>query len=104
MAALGNFAAVSSVAAVGPVKLDVITFTGATYATGGTTGLKAGVRGLSKDNRQPKVVIGLDCGDAVLAYDEATDKLKVTVMSTGLEVANTTDLTGNTYKVLVISA
>lgn len=110
MAALANFAKVSGAAvdAVGPVKFDVITFTGATYATvaptTGNTGLKAGLQGLTKDGRAPIAVIQVgSAGDYALSYTPADDKLKVVVASTGVEVANATDLSSKTFTVLCIS-
>lgn len=106
MAALANFAKVTgaSAAAVGPVKFDTIQFTGATYATGGTTGLKAGLDGLFGDGRSPIQVLQVGSGgDYSLIYLPDTDKLKVVVASTGAEVTNAANLTGVTFTVLCIS-
>lgn len=87
-----------------PLFVDRISFLGpSTYATGGSPAFKAAFQAITKDGRVPIAVIGQDCGDNHPEYDEATDKLKLRVMSTGVEVADTTNLSGVTFNVIVIS-
>lgn len=91
-------------AASAPVFVDRISFAGdAAYPTGGTAGFKALLNAVTKDSRTPLAVIGQDCGNNVVSYDETADKLKVRVGSTGAEVANAFDLSGQTFVVIVIS-
>jgi len=116
MAVLANFALVSSgsVNAHGPVKFNVVTFTGATYHKvtsptaddpTGNTGFKAGLQDLTKDARSPIALVPAGGNGAhVLEYDPATDRLKVVVASTGAEVADGVDLSGTTFRVLAVSA
>jgi hypothetical protein len=87
-----------------PLFADRITFPGeASYTTTGPAGFQAGFAALMQSNRTILGVIPLKCGDHKPEYNHATDKLLMRVVSTGAEVAGATDLSGNTYEVLVIS-
>jgi len=91
------------VAALGPVYFDLVSFHGDTsYPTGGTPGFQALVRSTLGDNRSVVAVVPQDCGGYTPAYDAVNDKLKVWAAN-NTEVANTTDLSGVTFFVLVIS-
>lgn len=93
-----------------PTFFDLMSFTGdASYGTGGFAGFGAAVKAFFKDSRQVLAVIAQDCGGYVVAYVPSTDKLKVFEQSgaddTPLdEVDATTNLSGVTFNVLVISA
>lgn len=104
--ALATFAKVSSASgvAVGPLKVDCITFVGGTYATGGVTGLRAGLRGLFGDSRTPFAVVQSgSAGDYAIHYLPATDKLKVLVASTGAEAADNANLGAVTFTAICFS-
>ena len=115
MAVMANFALVSGgqANAHGPVKFDVITFTGPTYnyvetptaqAPTGNTGLKAGLQGLTLDGRAPIAVLPAGGNGAhVLQYEPSTDRLKIVVAATGVEVANNVDLSETTFRVMTVS-
>lgn len=97
---------VASGAGKGPVRFDLIHMPGdGAYPTGGTPGFEAYVRevlGL-ETNVDVLGVISGDSGIYVAQYDRANDKLKVRTMATGAEVADTTDLSGTTFNLIVIS-
>jgi hypothetical protein len=107
MAGLANFTLLSGSAAdaVGPLKLNTLTFTGVSlYTTDGDTGFKAGLQAAAEDARAPIAVVELgSAGDYALEYIVSSDKMIVKVRSTGAQVASQTDLDGVTFKVLAIS-
>jgi hypothetical protein len=74
------------------------------YPTGGTAGFQASVRAITGDQREIVVVddVGAIAGFYAV-YDKANDKLKVFVRTTGVEVANATDLSGTTFKLCVLA-
>lgn len=73
------------------------------YPTGGTAAFQDFVRA-AVGGRAVEVidVIAGDCADNVPYYDKANDKLKVRVLSTGAEVANTTNLSGVTFNLTAL--
>jgi hypothetical protein len=82
------------------------------YPTGGTTGLEASIRAaLAASSHAIKGnydLLGIQCVDAnidrVIKYVAATDALLAVTMSTGAQVANATNLAGETYRVLAFFA
>ena len=93
-----------------PLMADLLSFLGdSAYPTGGTTGFKALVQANTLDQRAPIAVIGQQCGGYTPYYDYANDKLLVYYgnfdASDGplIQVPDTTDLSGVTFKVLVLS-
>jgi len=107
--AIGAITVSKRVAAPGPLRADVITFTGDTsYPTGGTANFQALVRdALDVGAIDILAVVPIECGGYVPQYDEVTDKLKVYVSAAAAsalgQVANATSLAATTFKVLVIS-
>lgn len=104
--ALGTLVSVSKSgeAASTPLRCDRISFPGdSSYPTGGTPGFEALVRALLGMSVTIVDVVPGDCGDNKPEYDRANDKLKVRVISTAAEVANTTNLSGVTFNLTVIS-
>lgn len=90
-----------------PVFIDEITFTGDTaYPTGGSAAFEAFIRGATgiKEGRTVDAVIDVT-GNATHypVYDKAANALKMFVRATGVEVANTTNMSATTFRVLVIS-
>jgi hypothetical protein len=91
-----------------PVFADLVSFAGdGSYPTGGTAGFEALVRTLLKDSRDVIAVVMQDCGGYVPVYDRAADKLKVYEEGADAgaadEVTATTNLSGVTFNVLIIS-
>ena len=94
-----------------PTFVDVIHCAGdGAYPTGGTPGFAALFQAKTKDSRSPVAVISQDCGGYVAVYDLANDKLKVYYgdnnnASDGplIEVPNATDLSGVTFRLVVLS-
>jgi hypothetical protein len=90
---------------------DQFSFTGdSSYPTGGTAGFEAAVRLITKDKRTVVAVLPIDCGGYLPQYDRTNDKLKVyqgdndnAADAPFIEVANTTNLSGVTFKVLVLA-
>jgi len=95
----------------GPVRFDLLSFAGdGAYPSGGSTGFQALVRAaLGVGNVEVLAVIAQDCGGYQPIYDKAADKLKVYYgdnnnASDGPLVENATaNLSGTTFKVLVLS-
>lgn len=90
--------------------VDQLSFLGDdAYPTGGTPDFDGFVQALLGDARDVIAVVPGDCGDNLPIYvpdaggGATPGKLLVRVISTGLEVANTTDLSGVTFNVTVIS-
>lgn len=90
------------------VYVDEISLVGvASYTTGGDTGLKAALRVLTADQREPLSVlaVGLN-GGYVTRYDRANEKLihlKSNTASPLQEETAATDLSSTAFKLLVIS-
>lgn len=88
----------------GPTFFQLLTFLGDdAYPTGGTENFQAFVR-TSMANRGNVEVIGVipqDCGLHRPVYDKATDKLKVLLGSTGVEVG-AGDNSAITYNLIVL--
>lgn len=86
------------------VLYDVISFPGdGAYPTGGTAAFEASVRtAVGRGALDIVAVVALDCGIYSPVYDYTNDKLKVRTEALA-EVANTTDLSGTTFRILVIS-
>ena len=74
------------------------------YTTGGTLLFEASVRAAAGIKKAVEIidVISGDCGDHHMEYLKATGALKMRVMSTGAEVAATTDKSGTTVNITVI--
>lgn len=102
--ALGAMTKQESVGAVGPVFYDRISFAGdGAYPTGGTPGFQTAIQALLKAGRKVLTVIPGDCGDNLVTYDSANDKLKCRVASTGAEVANAANLSAVTFNLTVVT-
>lgn len=88
----------------GPMGLARISFAGdGAYPTNGTPGIQALVCTLLKKPGLELIdVISGDCGDHVVHYDKANDKLKMRVISTGAEVGNGVDKSGTTINCTVL--
>ena len=90
--------------------LDLISFAGdGAYASGGTAAFEDSVQAALSGGSARKIlaVVGQDCGGYVPVYDYANDKLKVyeqtDTATTPLIETATADLSGTTFKMLVIS-
>lgn len=107
---------VTSVAAWGkspldPTFVDTVSVVGpASYTTGGDTGLLAGLRALSTKYGARTIVAALctESGGYTAEYLVATDLLKVygtgsAEKAAGTQVDSATNLSGTTFKFLVIS-
>jgi hypothetical protein len=89
----------------GVLYVDIISFAGdGVYPTGGTAAFKTTFQTLTKTSREPVFIedVGGVAG-TYLVYDQANDKLKAFVRTTGVEVANGVDLSGSTFKIAVVS-
>jgi hypothetical protein len=93
-----------------PLFIDIVSFPGpASYTTGGDTGLIAGLEAIAKNNRVIVAAI-LMAADGYLAdYVVATDKVKVygtgaAEKAHGTEVDAATNLSGTTFRMMVVSA
>ena len=90
-----------------PTFIDDISFAGdSSYPTGGTAAFEAYLQGTTgiKEGRTIDAVIDVT-GNATHypVYDKANNKLKMFVRTTGVEVANTTNMSGTTFRFVVIS-
>lgn len=103
--ALGTLTLVAGVASQGPLFFDEVTLVGdGAYPTGGSTGLKAKLQAATGSQREPIAVVPQHPGGAFfLNYDHANEKLQVRAGASGAEVANESDQSAVTYKMLVIS-
>jgi hypothetical protein len=111
--ALGTITVIESVSADGPVFYDRCTIVGdGAYPTGGTVAFQALYQAAAKTagilgETGGRTIVHLsneNTGEAQeLAYNHANDTLTAFVSATAAEVADTTDLSGNTYNVLVVS-
>lgn len=97
-------------AGLGPVRLDEIHFPGdGAYPAGGTPGFEALVRAkLVAGNVDVIAIIQIDASGYVLRYDKANDKLMVFESDNGgadgpLQQTTTADLSGTTFRVIVLS-
>lgn len=103
--AIGTLTLVEKVeASGGPLIVARCNMVGvASYATGGNTGLLAALQALL--GRAVDIISvrseGSN-GDDVIEYVHSSDKVFHRVMSTGLEVANATDLSATTYGLCII--
>ena len=88
----------------GPVIAELISFAGdSSYTTGGTVGFTALVRtALARGDVTILGVVAQNLSDHVVRFDEPNDTLLVSLMSTGAEVGNGVNLSGITFKLLVI--
>ncbi len=86
-----------------PSFVDRISFAGdSAYPTGGTPGFKALFNAKTKDGRTPFAVLSQGLTHEFI-YDLAGDKLIAIVRATGLQVADTTDISATTETLLVFS-
>lgn len=93
-----------------PLFVDAVSFAGdSSYPTGGSA-FDAKWVAAKHQTRDVLAVLSVDCSGYVPAYDTSTGKLKFYYgdnnnASDGplIEVPNTTDLSGVTFKVLVVS-
>jgi hypothetical protein len=97
----------NAAAAQGPIFWDTVTLVGdSAYPTGGSAGLQTKLQTLRGDSRVIVAVHVLDGFGNVLNYDAINDKLKVYIQDSGGalgEVANATDLSGTTFKLVIQS-
>lgn len=102
--ALGTITVVKAFEAGGPLRMDLISFPAdGAYATGGTAGFQTTIRNaLDRGNVEILGVIAQDCNGFNPVYDKANDKLKV-YAANNTEVANATDLSANTFYLIVAS-
>ena len=101
--ALGKMTSVSAKAGRGPVFIDQVTQVGdGAYTSTGTTGLLAKLRALRGDQRTIVNVTDHSTGANYVVYNPATDKLKVYVRTTGVELADGSD-SGSTYALTIES-
>ena len=118
--AIGTLANLDAQAAVGPVFYDKITMVGdAAYPTGGTLGLMAKLRTLRGDSREIRNLSGYGSaagyslrytppvydtdGVTVLTADKLQVFLEDQTSGVVAEVANTTNLSGITFTLQVVS-
>lgn len=89
-----------------PLFVDDLQFAGdGAYPTGGTADFEGSVQAKLKQGRTVLGVIDIKgVAGHYPVYDRATDKLLMFVRTTGVEVANGVDLSGTTFRILVISA
>lgn len=92
------------------VFVDEISLVGpASYTTGGDSGLKAALQAKTNDQRTPKAVIPIGPnGGYEVRYDLANDKLLVYTSNGAApaaltEFTSTGNLSGTTFKLLVLS-
>lgn len=90
-----------------PVFIDDISFAGdSSYPTGGTAAFQDYIRNAAgiKEGRTILAVIDVT-GNATHypVYNKATDKLMMFVRTTGVEVANATNMSGTTFRFQVLS-
>lgn len=105
--ALGTLTGVSAAAAQGPIFIDTVTLVGdSAYPTGGSTGLQAKLQTLRGDGRVIVFVNVADASGNVLVYNSTNEKLIVYQQDAGgalAEPANATDLSGTTFKLVIVS-
>lgn len=75
------------------------------YPTGGTLAFQQFVRNIVTGTPSLEIVdvISGDCGNHKAEYLKGTDALKVRLISTGAEVANSTDLSSTTFNLTVLA-
>jgi hypothetical protein len=90
-----------------PVFYDRISFAGDdAYPTGGTTGFDTAIQTLLGDAREVVAVIPEDCGPYMPAYlpdDSGTLKVYEGASGANAEVGDTTNLSGTTFNLMVLS-
>jgi hypothetical protein len=90
-----------------PTRMLELTIVGDNaYPTGGTTGFSALVAAAATVREGVTVMAVVDVGGIAghyPVYDAANDRLKIFVRTTGVEVANTTDLSGTTFRMAVFA-
>lgn len=85
--------------------VDLVSFVGpASYTSpGGDTGLEALLQVQTRDSRDVLAFIDQSLGTHYAAYDRANEKFKTYVRATGVETDNAVDLSGVTFKGLLVS-
>lgn len=105
--ALGAMVSNSAAAAQGPIFFDTVTVVGdSTYPTSGSTGLQAKLQTLRGDGRVIINVMVADAAGYMVGYNALTDRLAVYNQDAGgalAEVANTTDLSAVSLKLVIVS-
>lgn len=102
--ALGTMTLVSQHKGDGPIFYDRVTLVGdGSYPTGGSTGVEAKLRALTKDQRTIIKIDEEDYGGDRAVYDRVNEKLKVYDKDTGAEKANASNQAGVTYKFCIVS-
>ena len=90
-----------------PIFYDRVSFAGdSAYPTGGTTGFDALITALLGDSREVVGIIPEDCGAYMPAYlpdDDGTLKVFEGTSGANAEVTDTTNLSGTTFNILVLS-
>lgn len=96
----------------GPQRNDLVSFAGdGSYPTGGTANFQALYRAaLGKGNLEIVGVLPQGTGGYTVTYNKATDKLQVfhgdnnnAADAPGVEVPNATDLSGTTFRCIVMA-
>ena len=105
---LGTMTSISESAGVGPVFIDDVSFPGSSsYTTNGDTGVAAKLQALRGDSRQPISGQVYASGGFVAEYDAFNDKLVVykeaDTAGALVQVTATTNLSGTTFKMTVVS-
>lgn len=109
--ALGTITVIEAAKAPGPLRADIVSIVGdSSYPTGGSAFDAAIATALGLKNYNVLAVLPVDCKGYVPGYDESSGKLKFyqgdntnAAAAPGVEVANTTNLSGVTFKVCVLS-
>ncbi len=105
--ALGAMVSNNAAAAQGPIFYDTVTVVGdGAYPTGGSAGLQAKLQTLRGDGRVIITVSVADASGNVVSYNALTDRLLVYVQDAGgalAEVANATDLSAVSLKLVIVS-
>ena len=106
--AIGTITVDEQSAGVGPIFFDRVHFAGdGSYPTNGTAGILAALQAKIGADKNIVAVLPQDCGGYVAGYDHANDKLKVyrqtAATSALIEVPNTTDLSGTTFNLVIVS-
>lgn len=109
--AIGTITVVKKALGGSVLRMDTLQFAAdGAYPTGGTAAFETAVRdALDVGSVDVLGIIPNDCGGYVPVYDQANDKLKVYYSNSDaadgplIEVPNTTNLSGVTFNLVVVS-